>query len=98
MLAGISRTSPAAPPPDVLGPLQRAVEAEAGSPPVSARLPSPVPLPVLKPTAGELLCETATELATDPALRTSLGGSGAGRKLLDALWRTFESCVGGGDR
>jgi hypothetical protein len=94
VLAGISRTPPAPrPPPDVLGALQRAVEAEVGPPPVSPRPPSPVPLPVLKPTAGELLCETAAELATDPTLQASLGGSGAGRELLEALWRTLEGCA-----
>jgi hypothetical protein len=94
LLTGISRTPPAPrPPPDALGALRRAAEAEIGPPSVSPRPPSPVPLPVLKPTAGELPCETAAELATDPTLRASLGESGAGRELLETLWRTFESCV-----
>jgi hypothetical protein len=93
ILIGIGRPDAAAIRPDPLASLRSAVERDAATTP--ARPPAPVPRPALKPAPVDLLCDTAAELATDPAL----GASAAERELLEALWRTVEDClVGRGQR
>ncbi|HET6518223.1 MAG TPA: hypothetical protein VFG47_00170 [Geminicoccaceae bacterium] len=87
ILIGIGRPDAEAVRPDPLALLRSAVERGAATTPAPS--PAPVPLPALKPAPADLLCETAAELATDPAL----GASAAGRELLEALWHTVEGCL-----
>ena len=88
LLIGIGHPDAAAVRPAPLAAGRGAIERDAAAP---APAPAPVPRPALKPAPADLLCETAAELETDPAL----GRSAAERDLLEALWRTVEACLEG---